>query len=104
VTKKLLLAFAVFALAVASAKTYNLTLFQPSVLNGTELKAGDYKLDVQDQKIVIRSGKKSVEAAVKVETGEQKFPATTVRYANNGGKYHIQEIRVGGTNIKLVVN
>lgn len=103
-TKKLLVAFAVLGLAVASAKTYSITLFQTSVLGSTELQAGDYKLEVTNDKVVIRSGRRSHEAPVKVETGNEKYKSTTVRYANGGGKYKIQEIRLGGTNMKLIVN
>lgn len=101
-TKRLLTAFAVLALAVASAKTYSVTLFEPSVLAGTELKPGDYQLDLQDTKIVLKGGKQSVESAVKVEKADTKFSATTVRFANADGKLKIQEIRLGGTNLKLL--
>jgi len=46
--KKILLSFATVALAVASAaNSYRVTLFQPAVLNGTELKAGDYKVTLK---------------------------------------------------------
>lgn len=100
--KRFAFVFVVLALAVASAKTYSVTLFQPSIVGGTELQPGDYKVDVQDSKVVIKSGKTSVESAVKVETGEQKFNATAVRYTNGDGKYRVQEIRLGGTNTKLV--
>jgi hypothetical protein len=100
--KKLLVAFATLTLSVASAKTYSVTLFQPSHVGGTELKAGDYKLDVDDAKLVIRSGKQKVEQTVKVENGDSKFGSTTVRYAVSDGKYAIQEIRLGGTKTKLV--
>jgi hypothetical protein len=102
--KKFIMTFAVLALAVASAETYRVTLFQPSVVKGTELKAGDYKLNVADQKVMIANGKNSVEVAVKVETADQKFASTTVRYAQEGGKYTIAEIRLGGTKTKLVFN
>lgn len=90
--------------AVASAKTYAVTLFQPTMIGATELKPGDYKIDVQDAKAIIRSGKKQVEAPVKVETGAEKFSSTTVRYQNGDGKYRVQEIRLGGTNTTLVFN
>ena len=103
-TKKLLVVFAVLGLAIASAKQYSLTLFQPSVLGATELKAGDYKVEVKEDKVFVRSGKTVGEAPVKVETGNEKFNSTSVRYANADGKYRIQEIRLGGTNMKLVVN
>lgn len=101
--KKLMIIFACFALAaVASSDTYRVTLFQASTVNGTELKPGDYKVQVKDSKVVITKGKDSVEAPVKVENGDQKFSATTVRYINGEGKYKIQEIRLGGTKTKLV--
>ncbi len=102
--KRFLFVFAIVALAVASAKTYTVTLFQDSVLAGTELKAGDYRLDLTDSKIVVKSRKQVVESSVKVEQGDAKFSATTVRYANADGKFRIQEIRLGGTNLKLVVD
>lgn len=103
-TKKFLVAFALLGLAVASAKQYSLTLFQPSVLGSTELKAGDYKLEVTNDKVVIRGRRQTGEAPVKVETGGEKYRSTSVRYANGNGKYQIQEIRLGGTNMKLIVN
>jgi len=90
--------------AVASAKSYSITLFEPSVIGGTELKPGAYTLELKDQKVVIRKGKQMGEAPVKVESADSKFPSTTVRYSNGDGKYHIQEIHLGGTNMKLVVN
>ncbi len=103
-TKRFLFVFAILALAVASAKTYSVTLFQDSVLAGTELKAGDYRIDLTDSKIVVKSGKRVAESTVKVEKGDTKYSATTVRYANGDGKFRIQEIRLGGTNLKLVVD
>jgi hypothetical protein len=102
--KKVILSFATLALAVASAaSSYRVTLFQPSFVAGTELKPGDYKVTLKDDnKAVISSGKTSVEATVKTETAESKFSSTTVRYSNGDGKYKLQEIRLGGTNTKLV--
>jgi hypothetical protein len=102
--KKLMLSFAILALAIASADTYRVTLFQPSVVSGTELKPGDYKLEVTDHKVVISKGNKTVEAAVTVEKAGSKFKSTSVRYANGDGKFTVQEIRLGGTTTKLVFN
>jgi hypothetical protein len=104
-TRKILLSFAILAVsAVASAKSYTVTFFQPSIVGGAELQPGEYKLDLNESKVTIRSGKKSAEATVKVESADQKFPATSVRYQNGDGKYRIQEIRLGGTTTKLVFN
>jgi len=39
-----------------------------------------------------------------VENDSNKYATTTVRYSNGDGRYKIQEIRLGGTHMKLVVN
>lgn len=101
-TKRFLFAFVMLALAVASAKTYSVTLFQPSVLAGTELKPGDYRLDLEGSKVTLKNGKLVVESAVKVETADTKFGSTSVRYASGEGKFRVQEIRLGGTKLRLV--
>jgi hypothetical protein len=101
--KKVLLSFATIALAVASAaSSHKITLFQPAQVAGTELKPGDYKLTLDGNKALIKSGKTQVEATVRTETADSKFVSTTVRYANGDGKYKLQEISLGGTNTKVV--
>jgi len=102
--KAMLFVCLVAGMAFASAKSYTVTFLVPSTVGGTELKAGDYKFELQDQKIVIKNGRKTTEATVKVETGDAKYASTTVRYDNADGKYKVEEIRVGGTNMKLVMN
>lgn len=102
-TSKILLSFTTLALAAASAaSSYRVTLFQPSIVAGTELKPGAYKITLKDNKAVIASGKTSVEADVKSETADAKYSSTTVRYRNGDGKYRVQEIQLGGTNTRLV--
>ncbi len=104
--KKVLLSFGTIAIAVASAaSSYRITVFQPSYVNGTELKPGDYKLELKDNgTVVIKQGKQTIEAPVKVETDTTKFAATSVRYSNAGGKPAVDEIRLGGTSTRLVFN
>jgi hypothetical protein len=102
---KLIVTFGTLALAIASAaNSYRVTLFQPSYVGSSELKPGDYKIEVNGDKAIIKAGKNTVEAAVKVETADEKYPSTAVRYANDSGKSRIEEIRLGGTNTKLVFN
>ena len=100
--KKFVLAFAILALAVASAATYQVTFAQPSVVKGNALKAGDYRLNVQTDKVTIVNGKQSVEVPVKIENVEQKYDSNAVRYSDQAGKLTISEIRLGGTKTKLV--
>ena len=102
--KKLLLVFATLALVVASAKTYRVTIYEPSVLSGTDLKPGDYKVDFAGDKVTLTAGRASAQASVTVENAKEKFTNTSIRYSNGDGKYQIKEIRLGGTNMKLVVN
>jgi hypothetical protein len=103
--KKTLLLMCVLAgMALASPKSFTVTLYEPSVIGGTELKAGDYKCELKDQKLVIKNGRETTEAGVKVETGEAKYASTSVRYNNGDGKMKVQEIRVGGTTMKLVLD
>jgi len=103
--KKLMLSFGTLALAVASAaSSYHFSIFEPSVVAGQELKPGDYKVEVNGNKAMIKTGKQIVEAPVTVQDGTEKFSETSVRYANNNGKLMVQEIRLGGTHTKLVFN
>ena len=103
--KKLVLAFAIFSIvAVAAGSNYKITLTQPSVVTGKELKAGDYRLNVEESKVTIVSGKDTVEVPVKVENNDKKFETTAIRYNQEGGKQNITEIRIGGTKTKLLFN
>lgn len=101
--KKFWFGFAVMALAVASAAdSYRITLFQPSVIAGKELKPGEYKVELKDDKAIISQGKTTVETSVKVENVDTKYASTSVRYSGGEGKYQVEEIRLGNTKTKLV--
>ncbi|MDQ6665501.1 MAG: hypothetical protein M3Z23_14055 [Acidobacteriota bacterium] len=102
ISKKLLLCFGTGALAIGSAASYNLTLYQPIMVDGTPLKEGQCKLVLKDHTAIIRQGKTSIEANVKPETMDKKFASTSVKYIVLDGKNNIQEIRLGGTKTKLV--
>ena len=101
--RKLLIAFAIAALSVASAETFRVKFYQQSFIGQSELKPGDYKLELNGNKVVISGNKQTVEAQVKVETAKGKFPSTSVKFDNGDGKYRISEIRLGGTTTKLVL-
>ena len=101
--RKVLPFFLVAGLAVASARSYTVKLFEPVMVGTTELKPGDYKIEVNGETAVIRQGKVQTDCPVKVEEGTTRFDTTVVRYVNNAdGKAHIQEIRIGGTKTKLL--
>ena|ERR1700693_5136367 len=97
--KNILFGFSFLALAVASAaSSYNVTFYEPVMINGSELKAGDYKLELKDKTAVIKQGKSVIEAPVTVQNDSQKFQRTAVRM--NG--LQIEEIRIGGTSTRVV--
>ena len=97
--KKIVLGFAFLALAIASAaSSYTVTFYQPVMINGSELKPGDYKVELKDKTAVIKQGKTVTEAPVSVQNDSQKYQRTAVRL--NG--MQVEEIRIGGTSTRIV--
>ncbi len=102
-SKLVLLITAVVLLAgSAIAKTHSLILHSPSTIAGQELEPGSYKMELNGDTVKITNGKKTVEATVKVEEVAEKFSKDSVRYTEADGKMKVREIRMGGTNTKLV--
>jgi hypothetical protein len=84
----------------AAGATYKISLLDDSVVAGKQIKAGDYKVELKDNNTaVLMHGKKSIEVPAKTETSPTKFATTEIQYQNNN---QLQEIRVGGTNTKIV--
>jgi hypothetical protein len=100
--KRFLLLVSVVTLAVASAASnFNLNFYQTTVVNGTTLKVGEAKLEIKDNKAIVKQGKTSVEANVKVETAGSKYLYTTIGYKEGDG-HQIKDIEIAGTTTKLV--
>ena len=99
--RKLVAGFALLsALTLASAaNTFSVNLYKTTVVNGTTFKAGECKLELKDNQVVLKQGKNTAEAPVKVENGSDKFSSTTVGYTDGN---RIQEIRLGGTTTKVL--
>jgi len=109
--QKFLVTFAILALVMAIAGTvpapgssFRVSLSQPSVVKGNDLKPGEYRVNLGAEKVTFINGETTVEASVKIETGGQKFNATSVRYTTEAGKAVISEIRIGGTATRLIFN
>jgi hypothetical protein len=100
--KTFLLLVSAVSLAVASAaSSWSVQLYQPTVVNGTTLKAGDVKIEVKDNKITFKQGKTTIQADVKVETAKDKFVYTTVGYKDST-THEIRDITLGGTTTRVV--
>lgn len=100
-SKKLLIGFAALAMGIASAASdYKLELTQATQVGGTALKPGSYKVEMQGDKAVFKSGKDVVaQSSAKVENGEKKYSATAV--STNSSK--LESIAIGGTTMKIVL-
>ena len=100
--KRFLVLVSVMGLAIASAaNNFSLNFYQPTVVNGTTLKVGEAKLELRDNKAIVKQGKTSVEANVKVETSNSKYLYTTIGY-KDGENHQIKDITIAGTTTKLV--
>jgi hypothetical protein len=96
---KLTLGLATLALGVASAaSSYNVKLYDAVSIGGTQLKAGDYKVEMQGEKAVFKTGKTVVEVPATMGTADKKFGATSFV----SEKDQLLEIDLGGTTSKIL--
>lgn len=97
--KNVLMGCLSLAMAVASAAgTYNVTFYEPVMIHGSELKPGDYRLELKGNTAIIKQGKTEVEAPVRIENDKGKFDRTKVRL--NG--MQVEQIEFRGTNLRVV--
>jgi hypothetical protein len=101
-----MLTFATIALAVASAaapKPLHMTLSEQAWVGSNELQPGDYKVEMQGDKVILILGKKQIELAAKMESNTKKFDTTLVVIDGAGtSRPALQEIDFGGTTTKIV--
>jgi hypothetical protein len=98
--RKLSLGCMIVGVLVATAATnrYRVEIFEDSVVEGKALKAGEYRIEMQNDVAVITQGKQTIEVPAHSESVTDKFPATEFLYDN----HKIQEIHLGGSRIKIV--
>jgi hypothetical protein len=92
-------------LGILSAKSYDITLTNPTQAGDVQLKAGDYRMKVEGGTAVFTdvNSNKQFSVPVKVENSDSKFSDTAVITTNQGGVDRIQEIDLGGSHTKLEV-
>jgi hypothetical protein len=86
-------------LAVAATPTYKVSLLQNATVDGKQLKAGDYKVEVNGNTAILKQGKKTIELPAREESASNKFAATEIQYDD---KNDLQEIHIGGTATKII--
>jgi len=95
---KILIGLGTIALAVAAAASHMVKISDPLYVNGSMLKPGEYKVEVNQNTATFKNGKTVVEAPVTVEQGNEKYPTNSLRV--DGQK--LQELRFGGTHTRLL--
>jgi hypothetical protein len=100
-SKKFLIGFAVLGIGIASAASeYKIDLPQATHVGSTELKPGKYRLELDGDKAIFKSGKDVVaQSPATVENGKQKYSYTSV--STNAS--NLESISVGGTTMKIVL-
>lgn len=84
----------------AATVTYKVSLLQDSIIDGKQIKAGDYKVEMKDSNTaILKHGKQTIELPAREETAPKRFDSTEIQYTNNND---LQEIRIGSTNTKIV--
>jgi outer membrane lipoprotein-sorting protein len=96
-------ALAIFTLSVASAKTYDILLSQPTKAGNLTLKPGEYRLNVNGTKVVFTDVQttKSFKTDVKVENSDVKFDDTKIDSSSEGSTSVIKDIELGGSKTKI---
>jgi hypothetical protein len=99
----ILLAFGCLTFTASADQSFQITLSSASKIAGSQFQAGEYRVLVDAPKIVLtetRSGK-SVELEAKVETMDEKFENTEIHSTIVDGISQINEIRFGGSKIRI---
>ncbi len=99
--KILLLSFlALSAAAFAASNSMKVNIFQDSTVDGKTLKAGEYRVSLENGNAVITHGKETIQVPAYEKTEANKFANTELFYKTNTG--NLQEIAVGGTHTRIV--
>ncbi|MGH9665724.1 MAG: hypothetical protein ACRD9L_14965 [Bryobacteraceae bacterium] len=103
---KLLVAFAVLGLSIASAKTFHIDLSTPAKAGNADLAPGHYNvvLNASQVRFTDVDTGKSTETNAKVQNVAKKFAYTAVESKTVDGHSQIQEIDLGGTKTKATFN
>jgi len=99
----ILLALGFLTFTASAEQTFQITFSSASKIGSAQFQAGQYKVLVDAPKVAlteVRSGK-SVELEAKVETMDEKVASNEVHSTTVDGISQINEIRFGGSKIKI---
>lgn len=84
--------------AFAASNTYKVDILENTVVEGKQVKAGTYKIEVENNVATLKRGKDTIQVPARTEAAPTKFDNTRLQYADNA----LHEIHVGGTSTKIV--
>lgn len=84
----------------ASGNALKVNIFQDSTIDGKTLKAGDYRITMENGNAVIKQGKESIQVPAREVTEANKFARTELIYQGDGKS--LKEIDVAGTHTKII--
>ena len=96
---KMLFTLSAFAVGIASAASnYNVKLYDSVWIGATQLKPGDYSIEMKGDKAVFKSGKTVVEVPATMGTSDTEYEYNA--FVAVDSKLH--EIDLAGTKSKLL--
>jgi hypothetical protein len=96
---KLMVGIGALALGIATAaSSYGFKLTSSVWVGGTELKAGDYKVEIQGDKAVFKGHKSAIEVPATIGKSNQKYTFTSLVSEDS----KLLEIDLGGTSDKIL--
>jgi hypothetical protein len=96
---KLTVGLAALAVGVASAaSSHSIDLKKTVMIGSTQLQPGSYRVEMQGDKAVFKSGKNVVEVPATLGKSDQKFSTNGI--VTSGSR--LVEIDLGGTSEKIV--
>jgi hypothetical protein len=100
---KSVLAFGTFALGLAMAASHhNVTFANPTWVEGHQLQPGEYRVEIEGDKALIKGSQTTIEVPAKVETSAEKYDITSSRSQDINGKHQLEEIQFGGTKTRIL--
>ena len=85
-------------LAFAASGTYKVDILDNTMVEGKQVKAGSYRIQIDNNTATLKHGKDAIEVPAHTEQSASKYAGTQVQYVDNA----IHEIHVGGTSTKIV--
>ncbi len=101
---KMLLIFAIFGIAIASAKSYRVTLTEPYAIGSRTLKPGDYHLSVNGTTAVLTDSHNKVKISGTTQNENEKFAETAILSDHEAGASQLKSVQLGGTHLQVDFN